>query len=112
MQIESLKQELLNLQANFCSALTDPSRLLILYALSEKGMNVGELSEDLAISQSNVSKHLKILREKGLVGSTKIGTVVTYTLADARVIDAMDLLRVIMADHMKKHSEIINHSIL
>ena len=75
-------------------------------------MNVGELSEDLSISQSNVSKHLKILKEKGLVTFEKSGTTVTYSLSDDRVVEAMDLLRSIMADHVKKHSEILVHTIL
>ena len=112
MQSETLKQELINLQANFCSALSDPSRLLILYALDEQPLNVTEICLTLAMSQSNVSKHLKILKEKGLVASTKIGTVVTYSLVDKKVITALDLLRSIMRDDLKKRSDLINHPIL
>ncbi len=110
MNLENLKQELINLEAGFCSALSDPSRLLILYILDEGDKNVGELSEQAKISQSNVSKHLKILKEKGLVSSSKSGTVVTYSLADKKLITALDLLRSIMAEHHANRTVIINHS--
>jgi ArsR family transcriptional regulator len=72
--------------------------------------NVSELSAELNITQPNISKHLKILKEKGLVISSKNGTQVNYDLADPRLIEAMDLLRTIMRDQLQKRSIIINHT--
>jgi len=53
-------------------ALADRSRLRIIQTLLEKPLTVNDLSERLAISQYNVSKHLRILREAGLVEATKM----------------------------------------
>lgn len=58
-------------------ALSDETRWKIVRTLLEnEGANVGELVERLQVSQPNVSKHLKILRDTGIVISEKEGTVV------------------------------------
>ncbi len=100
MLTPALRQEITQLEADFCSALSDPTRLLILYALSEGPRNVNELANELIITQPNTSRHLKALRERGLVLSTKQGTTVTYQLADPRILDAIDLLRTIMRERL------------
>lgn len=112
MDQERLKQELINLEANFCSGLGDPTRLLVLYSLNEGSKNVSELIEELNISQPNISRHLKILREKHLVNFSKSGTTVTYELTDPKIIDALDLLREIMREQLTIRSEIVNNSTL
>lgn len=112
MDQERLKQELINLEANFCSGLGDPTRLLVLYSLNEGNKNVSELIDELNISQPNISRHLKILREKHLVKFSKNGTTVTYELTDPKIIDALDLLREIMREQLTIRSEIVNNSTL
>ena len=107
MLTPTLKQELSQLEADFCSALSDPTRLLILYALSEGPRNVNELTNELAITQPNTSRNLKALRERGLVHSTKQGTTVTYQLADPRILDAIDLLRTIMRERIAYRASLV-----
>ena len=63
-------------------ALSDPNRVKILKMLQHKLMCVCELQEALHLSQSSVSKHLKILEEAGLVDFKKDGLWVNYYLAD------------------------------
>lgn len=104
---QNLAQELVQLQADFCSALSDPTRLLILYTLSESPRNVTELVTDLQVIQPKVSRHLKVLRERGLVQTTRTGTTITYSLADSRLIDAIDLLRSVMHDRIAYHAALI-----
>jgi ArsR family transcriptional regulator len=94
----TLAQEISQLQADFCSALADPTRILILYTLDESPRNVTEISADLDLPQPTTSRHLKILRERGLVETVRQGTTITYSLADHRLIEALDLLRSVMRD--------------
>jgi DNA-binding transcriptional ArsR family regulator len=61
-------------------ALADKSRLRILRTLLDKSMTVNDLSERLSISQYNVSKHLRILREAGLVEATKMANRREYSI--------------------------------
>ena len=96
----TLKLEISELQADFCSALSDPTRLLILYALSEGPRNVNELTSELGVTQPTTSRHLKVLRDRGLVETTRQGTSINYELADPRVLDAIDLLRTIMRERL------------
>lgn len=103
-----LKQEIIQLQADFCAALSDPTRILILYALKEKSQNVTELTNELGTPQPTTSRHLKILRERGLVYTERQGTVITYHLVDQRVIQAMDLLRSAMRDRLTQRASLVN----
>lgn len=104
----NLKQEISQLEANFCAALSDPIRLLILYTLNEGPRNVTDLSNELGINQPTTSRHLKVLRDRGLVNTVRTGTTVTYHLTDSRLIQALDLMRGIMRDHLAYQSSLIN----
>jgi len=103
-----LKQEIIQLEADFCAGLSDPTRILILYALNESSLNVSELTNELALPQPTISRHLKILRERGLVFAERQGTVITYHLADQRVVQAMDLLRSAMRDRLTQQANLVN----
>ena len=100
MVSQQLAQEISRLEADFCFALSDPTRLLILYTLADQPHNVTELSEELDVIQPTTSRHLKILRDRGLVISERQGTTITYQLADQRLIQALDLLRTVMRDRL------------
>jgi ArsR family transcriptional regulator len=63
-------------------ALSDPNRVKIVKMLQHKLMCVCEIQEALRISQSSVSKHLRILEEAGLVDFKKDGLWVNYYLTD------------------------------
>ncbi|MFH1481623.1 MAG: metalloregulator ArsR/SmtB family transcription factor [Pseudomonadota bacterium] len=65
-------------------ALSDPNRVKIIKMLQNKMMCVCEIREALQISQSSVSKHLKILEDAGLVDFKKDGLWVNYYLTDGR----------------------------
>ena len=105
---QTLKQEIIQLEADFCFALSDPTRIFILYALNERSLNVTELTNELGIPQPTTSRHLKVLRERGLVNTERQGTVVNYSLADHRIIEAMDLLRSAMRDRLTEKASLIN----
>ena len=103
----TLVQEITQLHADFCSALADSTRLILLYSLADGPRNVTELTQELGQPQPTISRHLKILRERGLVIPTRQGTMVQYSLADNRVIEALDILRSIMRDSIQKRASFI-----
>ncbi len=104
---QTLKQEIIQLEANFCAALSDPTRILILYALNEKPLNVTELTNELGVPQPTTSRHLKVLRERGLVSTQRSGTVITYQLTDQRIIQALDLLRSVMRTRLTQQANLL-----
>jgi DNA-binding transcriptional ArsR family regulator len=93
---ESLEREVSLLHANICQALADPKRILMLYALHERPMHVHELADALQVPQPTISRHLKVLRERQLVSAEREGPSVRYSLADERVISALDVLRSVL----------------
>ena len=107
----TLQQEISQLEADFCSALSDPNRLLILYALNEGSRNVTELTNELNLNQPTTSRHLKVLREHGLVHSTRQGTSITYSLSDKRLIQALDLLRSVMRDRLAYRAGLMEETV-
>jgi DNA-binding transcriptional ArsR family regulator len=108
MVTQTLQQEISQLEADFCFALSDPTRILMLYALDEKPLNVTELTNELIIPQPTASRHLKVLRERGLVHTTRQGTTITYQLSDKRLIQALDLLRSVMRDRLTQQASLMN----
>ncbi len=100
MVSQALAQEISELEADFCFALSDPTRLLILYTLTDGPHNVTDLANELNVIQPTISRHLKILRDRGLVYTVRQGTTITYHLADPRLIQALDLLRTVMRERL------------
>jgi DNA-binding transcriptional ArsR family regulator len=106
MVTENLVQEITQLHADICSALADPRRILILYALAEQPRNVSDIGEAVGISQPAASRHLNLLRERGMVIATRNGQSVVYQLVDERTIQALDLLRSVLGDTLKSRGQL------
>lgn len=102
-----LAEEIHRLHAHLCSGLADPTRIYILYLLNEGPSNVSSLVDSLEIPQPRVSRHLKILRESGLVTADRDGQSVIYSLQDERVIDALDTLRTILAERLEGQASLL-----
>ena len=99
--------ELNLLHAHVCQALGDPTRLQILYALNEEPQRVTTLAESLGTPQSTISRHLAVLRQRSLVTSERNGMAVVYTLADSRLIDVLDTMRLVLRDALNRQSSML-----
>lgn len=106
--IHSFESEVTQLHADICSALADPRRILLLYAISKSPRNVSDLAGNIGISQPAASRHLKILREQGLVQANRRGASVEYNLVDHRLIDALDLLRTVLRDRIAHRASLLD----
>jgi ArsR family transcriptional regulator len=104
--MNSLRTEINQLHAQVCQALASPTRILILYALYESPSNVSALADKLEISQPNISRHLNVLKERRMVTRTRQGKSVIYEIKDKRVIEALDLLRLVLADGLDGQKEL------
>lgn len=86
------RDEVFRLHAQICKAIADPSRLWIIVELRNRPRTVGDLARAIGASQPMTSRHLAVLREKGIVRAERDGAFVRYSLADRRVLTAIDLL--------------------
>jgi ArsR family transcriptional regulator len=100
----TLRREVYQLHAEICQALSDPNRILLLYELGEGSRNVGELADTLGLSQPTVSRHLKVLRDRRVVRATREGNNVFYAIADVRILQALDLLRGVLAGILEQRT--------
>jgi DNA-binding transcriptional ArsR family regulator len=98
--------EIYRLHAEFCKALSDANRLLIIAELSRGDLSVNELTRRLGLQQSNVSKHLGFLRENGLVNTRREGSSIYYSLSDTRIFEAINLLRAVQSEVLDKRRKL------
>lgn len=103
---QTLRAELEELTASLCRALDDPKRLFVLYLLGSSPMSVGQLCEALGVPQANASQHLGVLRERGVVQTQRDGNRVVYSLRHPKILDAVDLLREVMADEAARRQRL------
>ena len=103
-----LSQEVHQLHADLCSALADGTRILLVYALSDRPHNVTELVNAFSLPQSSVSRHLKVLREHGLVGMVRQGQNVEYSLIDRRLVESLDILRDVLRDSLTRRALLVS----
>jgi DNA-binding transcriptional ArsR family regulator len=80
-----IPDELVDLIARRFRVIGEPMRIRILDYVRDREVSVGELSEALGASQQNVSKHLGVLAEVGILGRRKDGNHVLYRVVDAGV---------------------------
>ncbi|MGD8813742.1 MAG: metalloregulator ArsR/SmtB family transcription factor [Anaerolineales bacterium] len=106
MMIPNLEDEVYELHSRLCEGLADPKRILILYALADHSRNVTELSKSLNIPQPTVSRHLKHLRERGIVTQRREAQSIYYKVSDIRIIEALDLMRQVLADMLENQASL------
>ena len=74
-------------------AMAHPVRLKILCLVGKEALSVQEIVDAVGTTQSNISQHLAVLREHGILASRKEANKVYYRIADARVLKMISLTR-------------------
>lgn len=90
--MEGLSNEALLQVAGYFQALSEPTRLQILNLLREQERNVGELAQLCGCSSANISRHLALLTQHGLVARESRGNSAYYAIADESVYQLCDLV--------------------
>jgi DNA-binding transcriptional ArsR family regulator len=91
VRAKMLDRQLVADVAEIFKVLGDPTRMRLLYALAQRELCVCDLSAVLAMTQSAISHQLRVLRSARLVRYRKMGTMVYYSLADAHVVQLIDV---------------------
>ena len=74
-------------------AMSHPLRLMILCKLGEDEFSVQDIVDNVGTSQSNISQHLAILRDKGILSARKDANKVFYKVADFKTLKLIDMIR-------------------
>jgi DNA-binding transcriptional ArsR family regulator len=84
-------QRQLQRMAELFATLSDPARLSILHCLRTGPRSVGQVQRTCRLKQANTSKHLRVLREAGLVSPQREGTTVRYVISEPLIFGLCDL---------------------
>ncbi len=95
------------MQAEFCKGMAHPKRIQILRTLKGGEKTVTELAKTTGIPQANMSQHLSILRQFGLLNTRRDGTNIYYSISDPRIVEACDLVRTCIGERLKRSQLIL-----
>ena len=102
-----MEDQIYSYHAEMCKVFSHPKRLELINTLRDKEMNAGELGERLGLAPANLSQHLTMMRERHILVSRKEGNMVYYRIANLRLLEAFDLLREILFEHIRNDAALI-----
>ena len=101
------EEELFKLQAEFCKGMAHPKRIMILNVLKEGEKSVNDLAEATGIPQANLSQHLSLLRQLGLLYTRREGANIYYSIADKRIVEACSLVREAIGERLRRDRRVL-----
>jgi len=93
------------LQAEISKTLAHPLRIAILHYLRDGEKTVNDLTQTLGASQSNISQHLALLRQRQIVKTRKDGSTVYYRVASPKISQACDMVREVLVEQLNQKQE-------
>lgn len=101
-----LDLELFKLKAELCKTFADARRLMIINCLRDGELAVSDLVERLDCPQGVVSRHLGVLRHRGIVETRRNGVNVYYRLADSKIIEACDTVHELLMKQVARNRDL------
>jgi DNA-binding transcriptional ArsR family regulator len=102
-----LEDQVYRHHAEICSAIANPKRLKIINTLREKELSAAELLSILKIPKANLSQHMTILRQKGIVAARREGNTIYYRLARPKILKAFDLMRELLFEVIEEQQRLV-----
>jgi DNA-binding transcriptional ArsR family regulator len=103
-------RQLYKLHASICHTLANPKRLEIIDKLRARELSVTELAGALEISQANLSQHLAIMRQNGIVTTRREGLNIFYQLSNPKIVEACDLMRQVLLEHLETGAKLVREN--
>ncbi len=99
-------KEIYEIHASICQCLANPKRLEVINALKDGEMAATPIASRLGIGKANLSQHLSIMRDKGILKSRRDGVNIYYALANPKVKKACDLMREVLFEHLREQGRL------
>ena len=103
-------KDILRMQSEAYKTFSNPARLQIIRLLCGEEMSAGELVKETGISKANLSQHMGLLIQNGVVRSRKQGVHVFYTISDHKIEKACDLMQEVLIDGIKRKNKMIERA--
>ena len=101
-----LQKEVFELQAGICQTLANAKRLEIISILGDGELAVGILAEKMDVKVSNLSQHLSIMKNKGILISRRDGVHIYYRISNPKVIKACCLMKEVMTELLQAQGKL------
>jgi len=85
-------------QAEICKVFGNVNRVLILWALRNQSMSVGDIAKAIESSLQNTSQHLRLMRNKGILASRREGHTIYYHITERALLEGCPILRCALQD--------------
>jgi DNA-binding transcriptional ArsR family regulator len=105
-EMEEADKTIFRLQAAISKTMSNPLRVAILYYLKSGEKTVNQLADLAGASQSNVSQHLALLRQRDLVTTRKTGSSVYYSVASPKISQACNMIREVLWEQLRQKQEL------
>ncbi len=105
MSASEFDMTIYELQAEISKTLAHPIRLAILHNLKSGEKTVSQLTQTIGASQSNISQHLAIMRQRAIVKTRKEGTNIYYRVASPKISQACDTMREVLLEQLNQKQE-------
>lgn len=106
MSEKSFDMTIYEMQAQVSKTLAHPLRVAILHCLKDGEKTVNQLVEIIGASQSNISQHLAILRQRDIVKTRKEGSNIYYRVASPKISQACDMIREVLKEQLTQRKEL------
>lgn len=106
---DPVSQEQLRLwemQADICQVLANPKRLQILNLLKWGELSVGALVKAMGVAKANLSQHLSLMRQRGILATRREGTTIYYRLAIPPITEACEIMREVLLEALSIRSRL------
>jgi DNA-binding transcriptional ArsR family regulator len=99
--VDPAELELFQKHAETCCIFCNQKRLMIMWALGDKQKSVGEIARDLDLSPQAISQHLRLMKDRGVVASTRRGRQIFYRMANPKFLEAHRMIRSVLVENSK-----------
>ena len=103
-----VNKEIFELQAGICQTMANAKRLEIISILGNGELAVGVLAERMDVKVSNLSQHLSIMKNKGILISRRDGVHIYYRISNPKVIKACSLMKEVMTELLHDQGKLSN----
>lgn len=103
-------KKLFELNADMCKALAHPLRMEVIHLLKKKEYCFADIQKTTGELKSNLSQHLKVMTEKGILKVRRDGQCSYFSLSSKKVAQACELIREVLIDNLKEKQEILKIS--
>lgn len=87
--------------AETCCIFCNEKRLMIMWALGEKEKSVGGIARELDLSSQAISQHLRLMKDRGVVASTRQGRQIFYRMANPKFLEAHRMIQSVLLESSK-----------